>query len=159
MRFIALIAWFVTALGGLYMLAVWLIENDVTDSRNPASRLPLPLIVAHMTLAVSGLVVWVTYLLLDRDALAWTALGILGCIALLGFTMFARWIPVYRTQGATPELLPVPVGAGLEPAPPALVIQDGPPEGNFPLFIVIAHGTFAVSTVVLVLLSALGIGG
>ena len=159
MRFIALIAWFVTALGGLYMLAVWLIENDVTDSRNPASRLPLPLIVAHMTLAVSGLVVWVTYLLLDRDALAWTALGILGGIALLGFTMFARWIPVYRTQGATPEPVPVPVGAGLEPAQPVMVIQEGPPEGNFPLFIVIAHGTFAVSTVVLVLLSALGVGG
>ena len=159
MRFIALIAWFVTALGGLYMLAVWLIENDASDRRNPASRLPLPLIVAHMTLAVSGLVVWVTYLLLDRDVLAWTALGILGGIALLGFTMFARWIPVYRTQGAMPEPVPVPVGAGLEPAQPAIVIQDGPPEGNFPLFIVIAHGTFAVSTVVLVLLSALGVGG
>ena len=162
MRFIALIAWFVTALGGLYMLAVWLIENDVTDSRNPASRLPLPLIVAHMTLAVSGLVVWVTYLLLDRDALAWTALGILGGIALLGVTMFARWIPVYRTQGVMPAPVPVPVGAGLEPAEPArpaMVIQDGPPEGNFPLFIVIAHGTFAVTTVVLVLLSALGVGG
>ena len=159
MRFVALIAWFVTALGGLYMLAVWLIENDATDRRNPASRLPLPLIVAHMTLAVSGLVVWVTYLLLDRDVLAWTALGILGGIALLGFTMFARWIPVYRTQGVMPEPVPVPVGAGLEPAQPAVVIQDGPPEGNFPLFIVIAHGTFAVSTVVLVLLSALGMGG
>ena len=159
MRFIALIAWFVTALGGLYMLAVWLIENDATDRRNPASRLPLPLIVAHMTLAVSGLVVWVIYLLLDRDALAWTALGILGGIALLGFTMFARWIPVYRTQGAMPEPVLVPVGAGLKPAQPAMVIQDGPPEGNFPLFIVIAHGLFAVSTVILVVLSALGIGG
>ena len=158
MRFIALIAWFVTALGGLYMLAVWLIENDATDRRNPASRLPLPLIVAHMTLAVSGLVVWVTYLLLDRDVLAWAALGILGGIAVIGFTMFARWIPVYRTQDARPEPVPVPVGAGLEPAQSAIVIKDGPPEGNFPLFIVIAHGTFAVSTVVLVLLSALRIG-
>ncbi len=159
MAFIALIAWFVTALGGLYMLAVWLIENDTTDQRNPASRLPLPLIVAHMTLAVSGLVVWVTYLLLDRAALAWAALGILGGIALLGFTMFARWIPVYRTQGVTPELVRVPAGAGVERAQPAMAMQDGPPEGNFPLFIVLAHGTFAVSTVVLVLLSALGIGG
>ena len=158
MRFVALIAWFVTALGGLYMLAVWLIENDASDRRNPASRLPLPLIVAHMTLAVSGLVVWVTYLLLDRDVLAWTALGILGGIALLGFTMFARWIPVYRTQGVEPVPVSVPVGAGLEPAQPAVVIQDGPPEGNFPLFIVIAHGLFAVSTVILVVLSALRIG-
>jgi len=159
MRFIALIAWFVTALGGLYMLAVWLIENDVTDQRNPASRLPLPVIVAHMTLAVSGLVVWVIYLLLDRAALAWAALGILGGIALLGFTMFARWIPVYRATDVMPEPVRVPVGADPEPAQAPMIIQDGPPEGNFPLFIVVAHGTFAVSTVVLVLLSALGIGG
>jgi len=161
MRFIALIAWFVAALCGLYMLAVWLIENDATDQRNSASRLPLPVIVAHVTLAVSGLVVWVTYLLLDRAALAWTALGILGGIAVIGFTMFARWIPVYRSQGVMPESVPVPVGAGLEPAEPAqsaMVIQDGPPEGNFPLFIVIAHGLFAVSTVILVVLSALRIG-
>ena len=162
MRFIALIAWFVTALWGLYMLAVWLIENDAINQRNRTSRLPLPVILAHVTLAVSGLVVWVTYLLLDRDALAWTALGILGGIAVIGFTMFARWIPVYRSQGVMPQPVPVPVGAGLEPAEPArpaMVIQDGPPEGNFPLFIVIAHGLFAVSTVILVVLSALGIGG
>ena len=159
MRFIALIAWFVTALGGLYMLAVWLIENDATDQQSSDSRLPLPVIAAHMTLAVSGLVVWVAYLVLDRDALAWIALGILGGIALVGFTMFARWIPVYRTTGAVPVPAPVPVGAGLQPAPPVQVARDGPPEGNFPLFIVVAHGLFAVSTVVLVLLTALGVGG
>lgn len=139
MRFIALIAWFVTALGGLYMLAVWLIENDASDRRNPASRLPLPLIVAHMTLAVSGLVVWVTYLLLDRAALAWAALGILGGIALLGFTMFARWIPVYRA--------PVAV-AGLAGAPAA-----APAESNFPVAVVAAHGMFAVSTLVLAIVA------
>jgi hypothetical protein len=159
MRFLALIAWFTAALAGLYMLAVWLIENDATDQRSASSRLPLSVIATHMTLAVSGLVVWVAYLLLDRPALAWIALGILGAIALVGFTMFARWIPVYRATGAVPEPMPVPVGAGLEPAPPIQVIQEGPPEGNFPLFIVIAHGTFAVTTVVLVLLSALGVGG
>ena len=159
MRFIALIAWFVTALGGLYMLAVWLIENDATDQRSSDSRLPLPVIAAHMTLAVSGLVVWVAYLLLDQAALAWTALGILGGIALVGFTMFARWIPVYRTTGAVPEPVPVPVGAGLQPASPVQAAREGPPEGNFPLFIVVAHGLFAVSTVILVLLTALGVGG
>jgi hypothetical protein len=160
MRYLALIAWFVTALGGLYMLAVWLIENDATDQRSSSSRLPLPVIVAHMTLAVSGLVVWVAYLLLDRQALAWTAVCILGGIALLGFTMFARWIPVYRTAGVVAE--PVPVSSGgvaAEPAQPLQVARNRPPEGNFPLFIVVAHGAFAVSTVVLVLLSALGVGG
>jgi hypothetical protein len=159
MRFLALIAWFVTALGGLYMLAVWLIENDATDQRNSASRLPLPVIVGHITLAVAGLVVWVAYLVLDRAALAWTAFGILGGIALLGFTMFARWVPVYRRAGPVREPEQVPVGAGFLPAPAVEVIGDGPAEGNFPLFIVVAHGTFAVLTVVLVLLAALGVGG
>jgi hypothetical protein len=158
MRFLALIAWFVTALAGLYMLAVWLIENDATDQRNTASRLPLPVIVGHIALAVSGLVVWVGYLLLDRRALAWIAFGILGGIALLGFTMFARWIPVYRKTGAaaTPDLMPV--GVGLAPAPAIQVIDEGPAEGNFPLFIVAAHGAFAVTTVALVFLSALNGG-
>jgi hypothetical protein len=141
------------------MLAVWLIENDATNQRNSASRLPLPVILAHMTLAVSGLVVWVAYLLLDRPALAWTALGILGGIALLGFTMFARWIPVYRTAGVTAEPVRAGGGGAGEPALAVLGRRDAPPEGNFPLLVVVAHGTFAVSTVVLVLLTALGVGG
>ena len=158
MAYIALIAWFITALGGLYMLVVWLIENDATDQRHSASRLPLPVIVGHVTLALTGLAVWVAYLLLDRVALAWTALCILGAIALLGITMFARWIPVYRTADPVPQPALVTGGAA-EPAPAAQVVHDTPPEGNFPLVVVVAHGTFAVSTVVLVLLTALGVGG
>jgi hypothetical protein len=148
MRFIALLVWFITALGGLYMLAVWLIENDATRQDSATSRLPLPVIVSHVFLAVSGLVVWVVYLLLDRPALAWASVGILAAIATIGLAMFARWIPVYRT--------PVAVGGPQEPAPP---VKEVPAEGNFPLFIVVAHGAFAVSTVVLVVLTALGVGG
>jgi hypothetical protein len=163
MGLIALIAWFVTVLGGLYMLAVWLIENDATNQRNAPSRLPLPVIVTHMTLAVAGLALWIAYLLLDRRGLAWIALGILGLIALLGVAMFARWIPVYRTTGGEAEPVPVPaaasVFAGAEPAPAVKASLDRPPEGKFPLFVVVAHGLFATSTVVLVLLAALGVGG
>lgn len=147
MGFVALITWFVTALGGLYMLAVWLIENDVTGRGTSASRLPLPVILGHVFLAVSGLVVWVAYLLLDRGALAWAAFYILLGIASLGFTMFARWIPVYRGPA-----MPVPAGVGE-------FAREMPPEGNFPVVIVVAHGLFAVSTLTLVLLTALGVGG
>src|SRR6266581_1597132 len=160
MRFVALIVWFITALWGLYMLAVWLIENDATRQGNAASRLPLPVILAHVTFAVTGLVVWVAYLLLDRRFLAWTAVGILVAIALLGLSMFARWIPVYRMAG---DEVSVPVGAGAGGTPgDAQVIpslRERPAEGSFPLLIVLAHGTFAVSTVILVLLTAIGVGG
>ena len=168
MRFVALIVWFVTALWGLYMLAVWLIENDATRQGNSASRLPLPVILAHVTFAVTGLGVWVAYLLVDRPALAWAAVGILVAIALLGLTMFARWIPVYRMAD---EEMRVPVAAlsagGAAAAPgaaPAGVtglgsLREQPAEGSFPLLVVLAHGVFAVSTVVLVVLTALGVGG
>ncbi|HET7244508.1 MAG TPA: hypothetical protein VFJ07_06695 [Streptosporangiaceae bacterium] len=168
MRFVALIVWFITALWGLYMLAVWLIENDATRQGNAASRLPLPVILAHVTFAVTGLVVWVVYLLVDQPVLAWTAVGILVAIALLGLTMFARWIPVYRMaddeisvpvaamSGGGPGAMPEAAPGGV---PGAGSLRELPAEGSFPLLIVLAHGAFAVSTVVLVLLTALGVGG
>jgi hypothetical protein len=167
MRFVALIVWFITALWGLYMLAVWLIENDATRQGNAASRLPLPVILAHVTFAVTGLIVWVVYLLVDRPVLAWAAVGILVAIAVLGLTMFSRWIPVYRMAD---DEVSVPVaamsGGGLGAMPQAAQVVPGvgslrelPAEGSFPLLIVLAHGVFAVSTVVLVVLTALGVGG
>jgi manganese efflux pump family protein len=136
------IVWSATALLGLYMLSVWLIENDLTSGGTIPSRLPVPVIFAHLLLAVSGLMVWVAFLILHRKVLAWTAVGILVAIALLGATMFARWIPVYR-----------------EPAPPARFPGDVPPvhpEGNFPVVVVATHGVLAVSTLVLAVLTALG---
>jgi hypothetical protein len=42
MGFAALITWFIAILAGLYMLAVWLIENDITSCATP-SRLPAPI--------------------------------------------------------------------------------------------------------------------
>lgn len=146
MAFVTVITWFGAVLIGLFMLAVWLIENDVTGQGVMPSRLPMPVIFGHLLLAATGLGVWVAYLLLDRTVLAWTAIGILGGIAGLGATMFLRWVPVYRgpVRSASPAQLP---GGAL--AMPA--------EGNFPVTIVIAHGMLAVSTLVLALLTAVGV--
>ena len=66
-----MISWLVTALFGLYLLAVWLIENDVTHRGAAASRLPAPVIFAHVLLALTGLVFWVIYLLSDSDTPGW----------------------------------------------------------------------------------------
>lgn len=147
MGFLALITWSAAVLAGLYMLMVWLIENDVTGRDDGASQLPVPVIFSHLVLAVTGLAVWVGYLILDRETLAWTAFGLLSVVALLGVTMFARWIPVYR------ETTP-PLSAQHEGESVAIAA-----EGNFPVALVAAHGLLALSTLVLVLLTALGIGG
>jgi hypothetical protein len=146
MAFAVLITWFAAVLAGLYMLAVWLIENDVTGSGVAASRLPVTVVFGHLALAVCGLGLWVTYLVLDQKRFAWAAIGVLAGIALLGFTMFARWIPVYREPDA-PATPGLPAGAGAGTA--------GPAEGNFPVAVVTAHGLFAVATLVLAILSAL----
>ena len=148
MGFATVITWFATVLLGLFMLAVWLIENDVTGQGVAPSRLPVPVIFAHLLLAASGLTVWVAFLVFDRKMLAWTAVGILGAIALLGATMFARWIPVYRAANPADRAARPSAGAHAIPA-----------EGNFPVLVVAAHGLLAVSTLVLALLTALGPAG
>lgn len=144
MAFAALITWFAAVLLGLYMLAVWLIENDVTDRAAAPSRLPVVIIFTHLFLAAAGLAMWVVYLVLERKIFAWTAIGILGGIAALGATMFLRWIPVYRGPARSASQAQPPGGAAAIPA-----------EGNFPVVVVTAHGLLAVTTLVLALLAAL----
>jgi hypothetical protein len=144
--FAALITWFAAVLLGLFMLAVWLIENDVTDRVVAPSRLPVVIIFTHLALAAAGLAMWVTYLVLERKMFAWTAIGILGGIAALGATMFLRWIPVYRG--------PARLASQAQPSGGALAV---PAEGNFPVVVVALHGLLAVTTLVLALLAALGV--
>jgi hypothetical protein len=170
MGFVALFTWSGAALAGLYMLAVWLIENDVSKRGAAPSRLPVPVMITHMLLAVTGLLVWVAYLLLDERKLAWAAVGILAMIVLLGLTMFARWIPVYRgtavAAGTPAGAVGVPAGAAGRPAGGGgpmpgsrAAAYEVPAEGNFPVFMVFAHGLLAMSTLVLVVLTTIGIGG
>ena len=147
MGFATVITWFATVLMGLFMLAVWLIENDVTSHGVARSRLPVPIIFTHLGLAATGLSVWVAFLIFNRKSLAWTAVGILIAIAVLGATMFLRWIPVYRGPARSAGM-PQPSGG----------MVAVPAEGNFPVVVVTAHGLLAVSTLVLALLTALGSG-
>ena len=141
----ALISWFVTAFVGLYLVAVWLIENDVSQQGTVRSRLPGPVILGHVLLALSGLVCWVIHLLFGSASWGWAAMGILGGIAVLGLTMFTRWIPVHAAYVAA------------ESSRSVSAEFDFPAERAFPLTVVIIHGVLAVTTVILVLLAMLGV--
>lgn len=136
----ALILWVVTALGGFLMLGIWIQHGGHRQQQSGSSRLPVPVVFGHFLLAAAGLVVWIVYVVSDTDALAWVAFVLLLPVALLGFTMLARWIPVRRAATA--------------PGPDA----TAPAERHFPVPVVIAHGLFAVATLVLVLLTALDVG-
>jgi hypothetical protein len=128
MAIAALITWLVTAAGGFVMLTMWLRRGGHKAGGN--SRLPAAMVFTHFALAAIGLLLWIVYLVNESSGLAWTAFVVLLPVAVLGFVMFARWVPVARER--------------------ANAI-------SFPIPVVLGHGLFAATTLVLVLLTALAV--
>ena len=147
----ALVAWVLTALGGFVLLGRWVQRGGLRQQRGGTTRLPAGLVFSHFALAAGGLVVWIVYLVVDYDPLAWIALGLLVVIALLGFTLLSRWLPVYR--GRT-----VARAGGPGTASPETGAAE-PAERHLPVPVVVGHGVLSVATLVLVLLAALGVAG
>src|ERR687888_346446 len=143
MEWAALIAWLLTAGGGFVLLAIWLSRGGMKQSGEPGSRIRPPLILSHLLLAATGLVIWIIYVVTDSDTLAWIAFATLAVVALLGWTMFAIWLRRRRARaGATEAATP-----------------GTPAEQHFPVAIVAIHGLLAIATVLLVFLTAIGVGG
>jgi hypothetical protein len=140
MAWAALIAWVLTAGGGFLLLSIWLRQGGLREQREAGNRIRPPLIFTHFGLAATGLVLWLIYLASDSDALAWVAFALLVVVAALGWTMFFIW---WRRRQA----------GGLVTA-----TESVPAEQHFPVPIVALHGFAAVTTVVLVLLAAAGVG-
>ena len=140
----ALFTWISTVLAGLILLIIWIIEYDPEFQSAAATRLPVPVISTHALLGLGGLMLWIGYLLEDQEQLAWATVAALGTVASLGLIMAARWVRVYR--------------AVVDPGPSLTRQMPVPPERNFPLPVVVIHGILAVTTLVLVLFTALGVG-
>lgn len=133
----ALITWLVTAVLGFTMLGMWVARGGLRAVGGGAgagatSRFAPGLVFGHFLLAAAGLVIWIVYLVADAEALTWVAFGLLLVVAILGDVLFVRW---YRGRGSASV------------------------ESGLPKPVVYAHGLFAVTTVILVLLTALGVGG
>jgi hypothetical protein len=133
----ALILWLLTAGGGFVLLGTWVANGGLRE--RGASHLPPPVLFGHFLLAAVGLVLWIVYVAGDSTAVAWTAFGFLVPVALLGLTMFARWLPVYRARAAAVDPVNTPL----------------PAERSFPVPVVVGHGVLAVTTLVLVLIAAI----
>jgi hypothetical protein len=113
------------------------------QQREAGNRIRPPLIMSHFLLAAGGLVLWIIYLFNDSTTLAWIAFATLLVVAMLGFTMFAIWLRRRQGQGAAV----------------AEVTAGTPAEQHFPVAVVALHGLLAATTLVLVLLTAIGVGG
>jgi len=144
MSVVALFTWMVTITAGLILLIIWIIEYDPEFQSAAATRLPVPALSTHALLGLFSLMLWIGYLLLGDKPLAWATVAALGTVAVLGLIMAARWITVYSAFD--------------NPGPSMTRTTAAPPERSFPLPVVVAHGILAVTTLVLVLFTALGAG-
>ena len=175
----ALIAWLITAGSGGYLLGNWLMHGGTLRSRIGGTGSPPVVIIGHFGLALTGLVIWVVYMVAGWAALAWTAVGVLLPVAGLGMAALTVGLPGLPSLPGRPSR-PVPAVAGsaapgsaatgssaasgaAAPAvadPPAVPDAPGPAASAkrrlFPL-IVVGHGALAVTTMLLVLLAALGV--
>ena len=155
-----LILLILTAGFGLFLATIWLIEYDRDFQAATATRLPPPVLAGHALAAVAGLVLWIAYLIWGNHKLAWYSVIALLVAATLGIFMGIRWIGVYRAKQTSARLaatmLAAPVAATSSSSRTA---AEGPPERNFPLPAVIIHGILAVTTLTLVLLTWLSVGG
>jgi hypothetical protein len=150
MKWAALIAWLLTAGGGFVLLGIWLMRGGMRQQREAGNVIRPPLILSHFLLAAAGLVIWIIYLVADKDALKWIAFVVLVVVALLGWTMFFIWLR--RRRGRMME----PAAGTAAPGGPAT--PGVPAEQHFPVSVVALHGVLAVTTVVLVFLTAIGVG-
>jgi hypothetical protein len=152
---LALISWLVTVGLGAWMMGRWITRGGFRRARASKAGLPPSLIFAHFGLAVAGLLAWITYLATGATGVAWAACALLLPVAGLGMALVSLWLPERSLAAATrPAAQPVPaVGAT-----PVLVSVDPPPARHPPALIVAAHGAFAVATILLALLAAVGSG-
>jgi hypothetical protein len=123
----------------------------MAQARHPQS-VPASRRATHVGFAVSGLLLWVVYLITDSDALAWVSFAVLIVVGVLGTTAFRIW--QRRRLGfvkATHDDWNWPPEAMTEAA-------GVPAEQHLPASVVLLHGVLAISTIVLVLLTSLGVG-
>jgi hypothetical protein len=144
-----LIVWVITAPGGFGLLGIWLRRGGPQQSLQPGRRIGTPLIASHLSLAATGLVLWIIYVAGASRGFAWIAFALLLVVATLGFGMLALWLA--RRQATALE----------RGTRAASVAGEGvmPAEQHFPPALVVARGLIAATTLVLVLLAVLQVGG
>ena len=128
----ALLAWLAAAASGGWMLARWMVAGG-RPLRRTMTAAPPAVILGHAGGAALGLLLWACFMLSGWVALAWTALAILAPVSGLGMSVLLLGLPgPLRTRAAG--------------------------RGRIPALAIAAHGVFAVTALLLVLLATIGAG-
>lgn len=182
----ALIAWLVAAGSGAYVLGSWIARGGTLrrPARGAGTGSPPALLYGHFGLALGGLAFWIAYLVTGWAALAWVAVAVLLPVAGLGMATLINGMPARRaatlaahgggagfggsdaTAGDAAGVQLADAGIGtLDTTRTATIDVSNPGAGSAgalaararlaPLAVA-AHGALAVTTIILVLLAALG---
>jgi hypothetical protein len=110
---VTLITWLCTARLGAYMLRGLVAAGGLRRQRAIRDGLPPEVLFGHFGLAITGLVVWVSYVATGWAALAWSAVGLLIPAIGLGLCTVILWTP-YPDPSVTASAGPLagPGGAG-----------------------------------------------
>jgi manganese efflux pump family protein len=152
----ALIAWLVTAGSGGYLLGSWIAQGGSLRRRGSEGRGAPPLVVVgHAGLALTGLALWAAYLGTGWAALAWVAVAVLLPVAGLGMATLIVGLPQHSrlaAAGGTSRAFRFDAGGaerfGIRPR--------GTGRARFLPLLIAGHGVLAVTTMLVVLLAALG---
>jgi hypothetical protein len=164
----ALLAWLATAASGGYILARWLLAGGRPRRRNPTAA-PAAVTVGHAGSGVFGLVLWITFMATGVTALAWISVAIMAPVAGLGMAVLMLGLPAPRSGPGprsavvtqAPALASGGAGAATAtltaPAAPAAAVKPRS-QSRIPVLAIAAHGIFATTALLLVLLAAIGAG-
>jgi manganese efflux pump family protein len=150
----ALIAWLTAAGSGAYVLAGWMLHGGAARLRRRAvpaaadTGSPPAVVLGHFGLAVTGLILWVIYLIAGWAPLAWAAVLVLLPVAGLGMGLVVVGLPGLG-RARSPALDSGPGGG-----PGAR--YAGRAKTRLSPLVIAGHGALAALTILLVLLAALG---
>ena len=153
----ALAAWLVTVGLGVSMMARWITRTRRHGAQPGRGRGPV-LNFSHFGLALTGLLVWISYLATGVTGLAWAACVLLIPVAGLGMTL------VFPARVRSPVTSPPTALAGPASSAPVTTVAAGPPGDDPPpirglaALVVAAHITAACLTILLAVLAAIGSG-
>lgn len=151
---VALVTWLITAGLGSAMTVRWIARGGLRRARAGRAKVRPTMIVAHFGLAVTGLLAWIAYLVTGLTSVAWIASGLLLPVIGLGLAMLLLSLPERSLRAtAIPAAQAAPADAASGPA------MDDPPRARHPpTLIVVAHGVFAMATILFAILAAVGLG-
>jgi hypothetical protein len=89
----ALIAWVLTASIGVYMLHTWVARGGLRRQRATGVGVPPAVVFGHASAALTGLAIWISFLEVSWDPLAWLGVALIAAAIALGVCTVTLWTP------------------------------------------------------------------